>query len=210
MERTSSERRLLAETSSYEQDMAAALASASAEQGDDNLREKARTGENPPPVRSISEIVSSPQLPATEGADRRGPRAHAYGRGGHRQTASEKFVRTSANGTNPNLTAASRSGIGNGGEREYLAAAGLEPYLGIHQILQPTPPPPPTTSSRPAGRGIADKMSRSSFRRMVGRTARRGGEAGKSSAVPEVQTKRPRRDSHEELELTNDTQRGNV
>ena len=189
--------------------MVAAIASASAEQGGENLREKARFGESPSPVRSISETVSPPQLPAAEGVGRGGPRAYAYGRGGHRQTASERFVLTSANGTNPNPTAASRSGIGNGGEREYLAAAGLEPYLGIHQILQPSPPPPPA-SSRPAGRGIVDRVNRSSFRRMVGRTARRGGEAGRTPSAPEVHTKRPRLDSHEEPELTNDTQRGNA
>ena len=238
MERTSSERRLLAETSSYEQDMAAAAAAASTERADDNLGGKRKS---PSPVRSISETVS-PQFQTAERADFGGARTSGLGRGRHhrkpyditsspvavaagggnlRRTTprlSERFVNSSANGTHPTPSAASasRAGIGNGGEKEYLAAAGLQPYLGIHQILQM---PPASSSSPPAGRGIVGKMNRSSFRRMVGRTARRsvasigpaaGADAGAGkapSSASAAPTRKPRQDSHEEL--TNDQQRGN-
>ena len=238
MERTSSERRLLAETSSYEQDMAAAAAST--ERADDNLGGKRKS---PSPVRSISETVP-PQIRRAEGVDC-DPRV--FGRGRHRGPSditsasspvavatgnlrrttprlSERFVNSAANGTHPTPgAAASRAGIGNGGggEKEYLAAAGLQQYLGVHQI--PPPPQPSSSSPLPAGRGIVDKMNRSSFRRMVGRTARRSvasigptsaagagnGRASSSSAFSTsgVLSTKPLQDSPEEL--TNDPLRGN-
>ena len=233
MERTSSERRLLAETSSYEQDMAAATAAAaSTERTDDNLGGKKRSVGSPSPVQSISETVS-PQFQTADGADFGGPRA--FGRGRHRdrkpyditsaspQVAtgnlrratprlSERLVRSATNGTHPPPPAGSAAGIGNGGEKEYLDAAGLQPYLGIRQILEP-----PQSSS--PGRGIVDKPTRSSFRRMVGRTARRsvasigpmglgaGARRPSPSSAAFSETK-PRQDHHEEL--TNDLQSGNV
>ena len=192
---------------------------------------------SPSPVLSISETVSdTPQFLTAKVADCGGPRARAfaYGRdrnrklvdvaGNPRRTAprlTEKLARSSSNGKHPNPSADSTSG--NGGEKEYLAAAGLQPYLGIHQILQPPqqPSPPPLSSSPPAGRGMVDKMNRSSFRRMVGRTARRSvGPTGAGRASPSsaaffatatgARATEPRQTGHEELELTQGPLKGNL
>ena len=226
MERTSSERRLLAESSSYEQDAAPAAA---APERDENGKARERGEEEEKewsPVRSISAALQP--LPETQPVgraecDAQVVRGHFSRRldftspsvaNGNDLARAPRVHKRFANGAHPDP--ASATAIPNTGEKEHLAAAaGMPPrYLGSRQILQPPP----------GGRGMVDKMNRPSFRRMVGRTARRSGGGGgvvgtggsrppasafssSSAAAPPTPLK-PRRHCHEES--TNDEQqRGN-